>query len=488
MNKSYRTVWNEALGAWVAASEITKARGKRSRSGAVVAAAIVIGALGTFDGAVAQSLGKGTATGTAATAISSPNGCTDPLTAGRTWGNATAANNGIAIGCGSDADGFGSSNIAIGFQAIAESHLADGTLSGNGDQIAIGSNTSATGRDSMAIGGQVTAAAEESIALGNNGNGVDIASTGSIAIGVYSGVVGSANAVALGRFASTSDSANSVVLGAGTTATGSEGSTAVGSGASVTSAIGGTALGRSASVTAANAVAVGARSKATQANAIAIGGGSSDTESAQATGAKSIAMGFGAQASGTQSISIGTGNKVTGNNSGAFGDPTIIDSANSYSVGNNNVLNAASDNVFVLGNNVQVEGTAGGSVVMGNSASVKTGGLNSLVLGSSAESSANAGIAMGLNAKVIGGTSNIAIGESALTSTTKGANDQIAIGRQAQVTAIDSIAVGGGPSSKLRLPSPLEATPAPPLSMPPRVVRLRSGMPQLSQHRAAGWR
>lgn len=67
MNKSYRTVWNEALGAWVAASEITKARGKRSRSGAVAVATAVLVALGNADYAGAQSIG-GTATGGVATA------------------------------------------------------------------------------------------------------------------------------------------------------------------------------------------------------------------------------------------------------------------------------------------------------------------------------------------------------------------------------------------------------------------------------------
>ncbi|WP_162588885.1 ESPR domain-containing protein [Variovorax sp. RA8] len=58
MNKSYRTVWNEALGAWVAASEITKARGKRSRSGAVVAAAVVLVALGGRVGPGRSRLGE----------------------------------------------------------------------------------------------------------------------------------------------------------------------------------------------------------------------------------------------------------------------------------------------------------------------------------------------------------------------------------------------------------------------------------------------
>jgi len=33
MNKSYRSIYNEALGTWVAVSEIDSARGKKSRGG-----------------------------------------------------------------------------------------------------------------------------------------------------------------------------------------------------------------------------------------------------------------------------------------------------------------------------------------------------------------------------------------------------------------------------------------------------------------------
>jgi hypothetical protein len=42
MNKSYRSLWNESLGAWVAASELTRAGGKRS--GARVVAAVIVAA------------------------------------------------------------------------------------------------------------------------------------------------------------------------------------------------------------------------------------------------------------------------------------------------------------------------------------------------------------------------------------------------------------------------------------------------------------
>ncbi|WP_369598783.1 ESPR domain-containing protein, partial [Pseudomonas aeruginosa] len=40
MNKSYRTIWNEALGAWVAASENDAARGKPNKRGAIALVAM----------------------------------------------------------------------------------------------------------------------------------------------------------------------------------------------------------------------------------------------------------------------------------------------------------------------------------------------------------------------------------------------------------------------------------------------------------------
>jgi hypothetical protein len=63
MNKFYKSVWNEALGAWVATSENCPARGKRSGrlAKAVVASAITFSAAGgvsahvTLDGGTLDS-------------------------------------------------------------------------------------------------------------------------------------------------------------------------------------------------------------------------------------------------------------------------------------------------------------------------------------------------------------------------------------------------------------------------------------------------
>src|SRR5690554_3383185 len=45
MNKVYRSIWNESLGAWVAASELTSARGKRSGRSATRGISTLVGTL-----------------------------------------------------------------------------------------------------------------------------------------------------------------------------------------------------------------------------------------------------------------------------------------------------------------------------------------------------------------------------------------------------------------------------------------------------------
>ncbi|WP_414143923.1 ESPR-type extended signal peptide-containing protein, partial [Burkholderia stagnalis] len=86
MNKCYKTIWNEALGAWVAASENDAARGKPSKS--KVAAAVALGALAfsgggaflseaqayTFPGVCASAPNSVSAFFTASSSISSGTG------------------------------------------------------------------------------------------------------------------------------------------------------------------------------------------------------------------------------------------------------------------------------------------------------------------------------------------------------------------------------------------------------------------------------
>ncbi|WP_218642039.1 ESPR domain-containing protein, partial [Burkholderia sp. SRS-W-2-2016] len=49
MNKSYKSVWNESLGTWVATSELTNSRGKRGKGSSqrsIATAAVLLAVAG----------------------------------------------------------------------------------------------------------------------------------------------------------------------------------------------------------------------------------------------------------------------------------------------------------------------------------------------------------------------------------------------------------------------------------------------------------
>ena len=100
MNRSYRSIWNESLGAWVAAAEVTKACGKSS-GGAVrvmaplLALAASISAIWPSDALAAVPSGPGYSCITSAT----PGAITPPATTpsypvGSVWTCTVTKNNG----------------------------------------------------------------------------------------------------------------------------------------------------------------------------------------------------------------------------------------------------------------------------------------------------------------------------------------------------------------------------------------------------------
>lgn len=58
MNRSYKSIWNESLGAWVAASEHASPRGKKSKSlrGLMACSAVALAAFGPMQAAQAAGL------------------------------------------------------------------------------------------------------------------------------------------------------------------------------------------------------------------------------------------------------------------------------------------------------------------------------------------------------------------------------------------------------------------------------------------------
>ncbi|WP_219220123.1 ESPR domain-containing protein [Variovorax boronicumulans] len=121
MNKSYKTIWNESLGAWVAASELATGRSKSSRSRkatrAVLAAGILLQA-----GVMAPSV----------------------AVAGELDGGTVASKN---------------QQLAYG---------PDSEVLGIGPGVAIGSNASVFANNAIAIGFNVRANSAASIVMGND--------------------------------------------------------------------------------------------------------------------------------------------------------------------------------------------------------------------------------------------------------------------------------------------------------------------------------
>jgi len=128
MNKVFKSVWSEALGAWVAASELCRGRGK---GGGKVARAVML--------AVGLSMAGGVFAAGPGTELS--NGVSPPSTT-----NAT--------------------DIAIGPGATAQS------TAGGKDAIAIGDTAKSTADGAIGIGGSVQNKATNSIIMGNGGGSV----------------------------------------------------------------------------------------------------------------------------------------------------------------------------------------------------------------------------------------------------------------------------------------------------------------------------
>ncbi|HEV7834900.1 MAG TPA: ESPR-type extended signal peptide-containing protein [Caballeronia sp.] len=222
MNKVFKSVWSEALGAWVAASELCRGRGKgggkAARAVALVGLLTAIGSSGAFAG------------------------------------------NGLALGSGADA--ANTTDIAFGSGASAASKTKDA--------IAIGDTAKSTNDYAIAIGGTVSTNAANSIVMGYNA-GIDVNSKGTVFFGTNGGnVTASSNSFAFNpyggnRTAGSSDSVN--ILG---TVTSAPGGVAVGQNSYV-STTKSVAIGSNASVEGANSVALGADSTAVANNTVSVG-------------------------------------------------------------------------------------------------------------------------------------------------------------------------------------------------------------------------
>ncbi|MGP1606453.1 MAG: ESPR-type extended signal peptide-containing protein, partial [Moraxella sp.] len=277
MNKIFKIVWSEAVGAFVVASELAKGHTKsttvkKTATGLKILfrltalAVAVWGSVGTAWAAIPEK----TATGGATFAIGN----------GSTSANGTGA---LAIGNNAQAKANGA--LAIGPNST---HM---TAANSNNSIAIGVNLRADGTKAIGIGADTTVNGTGAIAIGNNDSArmADQGVDGNGAIGVGSNLTARGNnAIAVGTEAQAKAN-HAIAIGTGTQATGEDS----------------IAIGRSEGTKLA---------QATTKQSLAIGW------TAQATGTtQAVAIGPDAIASGTQSTSIGNNTRATGDSSIAIG-------------------------------------------------------------------------------------------------------------------------------------------------------------------------
>ncbi|MDQ0068513.1 autotransporter adhesin [Variovorax boronicumulans] len=494
MNRTYRSLWNESLGAWVAASEVSHARGKRggshvalSAAGGVIAARparrlraglatalIALSAVGWTSFAEAQAVDcsgapynayNGTAScmglssrasGIGATALGSlaASDVLGGLAVG--YSSHSAAQNSISLGFGAYSSGINS--IYLGARtgpttgALAGGAIGIGTdvTASGGNAIAAGSLAVATGDNSTAVGSSTRATGLRSLALGFRANAaaLDAVAQGNTA------TASAQNAIAVG-FQSVASQLNSVYIGSRTAAgTGATGVGAIAIGTDVTASNGNaTAVGFQSKATGASSVAVGPNAAASATSAMALGTGTVAGNintvalgaSATATGAGDSALGTFANASGGNSTALGVSSSASGGRAFAGGWGVSASGADAAAIGTR--ANAAGTSSAAFGN--LSNASADFSLAMGNQA--VSAGVGSVAAGSGASAAADGAVAVGNNAAATltrstalgfgtaaGGQNATAVGALASAS----AAQAVAIGNSAKASALNAIAMG----------------------------------------------
>ncbi|WP_284090079.1 ESPR-type extended signal peptide-containing protein, partial [Acinetobacter pittii] len=421
MNKIYRLIWNEVLGIWVTASELSKAKGKRSSGSNITnvgishtsskvkhnqfivfsRSALFSGALISTGAFAAGSADIGTPTVTAA--IGPSNSCVSQaatnLTSAVPWtclGQTATGGFTLINGVQANAQNVAQTNLdarASGQEAIAIGFI-DTTASGT-NSVAIGETANALGKNSVAIGKNITADNSDinedlsnNVAIGSN----SIASTKGSQY-----TIGSGGAVAIG-YGEDANGVGAVAIGSSNTAEG-DGAVAVGR---INNAIGsGTiALGDSSSANGNRAVALGSTADAVGNAAVAIGDG------VKAHGWSAIGIGRVANADADAAIALGDYAQALAFGSLAFGRESYVDTNSNESIAQgfgSSVITAR--NAVAIGSDATVNNRNSG-IAIGDNAQVIVGSHVNDVNGLPGS------IAIGLNARSVGG-SEVIIGSYA---------------------------------------------------------------------------
>lgn len=304
MNKIHRIVWNQAIGRWMVASELTRARGKRSagrRALLAIAVGLSVGNAMAADACIMSdgSTGSVDERGTCIADAPAPRGI--GVLGGLDGGVATGAN---AVAVGPDSQALGGRSVAVGNGAVANNlanvAIGDHAVTDGFNSVSMGYSATATGNFSLSLGGGSSATASRATAMGT-----DAQATGSNA--TATGNAALASGVAAAAFGDTARAQG-------------ERSLAMGANASVDAAAQyGVALGRNAQVTetGTNAVAIGQGAVASRANSVSVGtvGGERQIVNVRAATTDTDAVNFGQlkASAGSTAAALGGGASVDAN-------------------------------------------------------------------------------------------------------------------------------------------------------------------------------
>jgi len=343
MNKSYKSVWNETTGTYVAASETAKGRGKSSRNQKALIAALL--AAGVGFGTAVKSEAAATPNSFAVGILGTNPGDSDCISSAdgaqvTTNGDCNAASQQAGI---VSYDGSGAAGAYFTATDPNTAHIGAGGI----DQLRI-TNKGLFVLNGLDMGGfKITNLAPGDVSASSKDavNGSQLNMTNADVTTLKNRVDGitaiTGSNLGVPHFRMTTGGADSVASGQGAIAIGTNSTASGGNSISVsTSGMSSTASGSASIVMGANnqaqdqwAIAIGADNAAATQASVAIGQGNN------VRGVASIGIGQGASVSGVASIGIGQSASVTGNYSVALGQGSSTSRDKVVAVGGRQIAN-----------------------------------------------------------------------------------------------------------------------------------------------------
>ena len=486
MNHTYKTLYNTALGAWVAVPETTRNHGK---SKSVKVAAVTLAVAGALFSSPVQAAGLPWGSGANAPgneSIAMGNGSDAKtnytIALGTNAKNTTNGEAGIIIGSGAKAITDVNPNTAV--NTMGQQVVIGEASEANSQSVALGAQVYASGQSSIAIGGDDLGNNDSKTSAGKYGNwrdyagqpitveGVSTKDASNPAIGFTSTTASGRGSIAVGHMGQSTGKA-SVAIGAdshaeadGAIATGmasqAKGVASVATGIGATAgAKGAIATGLKAAATGTDAVATGTGAKAGARNDVAIGHDAGAVSGAATTGER-VMIGANATVGANQNINVAAGGTFgtinlttkTANQSVAIGGGSGEDGRRTYAYGDQSLaigsdtLAYGDGSVAIGGDDLDQAGNQQTTYTDPNSGNQVNGTVRqayNALTGDTMNSgvyaktvSKQAAVAVGVQAQA----ADLGVALGAKSGATK--TNSVAIGTGAQATLDNAVAIGGG--------------------------------------------